>query len=157
MKDKIRQFKPWVYQSNRVEDRQDVITNREDFRTGLGQTTTGTMYREEGQGMDKIIEVGQDMILIIEVIMEIIWEVTWGIGNKLIMEVDSGVTSEIKAIKEKGVGHMIGKLGTIEASVTVGQGQVQEGVQIEIGLGVSNVESMHISQDTAQQHKRTER
>ena len=34
-------------------------------------------------------------------------------------------------MKETGVGHMIGKLeiiteGTIEASVTVGQGQVQE-------------------------------
>ena len=36
--------------------------NREDFRTGLGQTTTGTVHLEEGQGMDKVIEVGQDMI-----------------------------------------------------------------------------------------------
>ena len=45
---------------------------REDFRTGLGQITTGSIYTEEGQGMDKIIEVGQDMVLIIEVIAEII-------------------------------------------------------------------------------------
>ena len=40
--------------------------NREDFRTGLGQMT------EEDQGMDKIIEVGQDMILITRVVTEII-------------------------------------------------------------------------------------
>ena len=46
--------------------------NREDFRTGLGQTTTGTIHIEEDQDMDKIIEVGQDMILIIGVITETI-------------------------------------------------------------------------------------
>ena len=53
-----------------VEDRQDAITNREAFKTGLGQTTTVTIHIEEDQGMDKIIEVGQDMILTIGVIME---------------------------------------------------------------------------------------
>ena len=42
--------------------------NREDFRTGLGQTT----HTEEDQGMDKIIEVGQDMILIIGVVTDTI-------------------------------------------------------------------------------------
>ena len=52
-------------------------------------------------------------------------------GDKIIIETDSGVTLEIKATKGKGGGHMINKLGTItertiEASVTVGQGQVQE-------------------------------
>ena len=82
-------------------------------------------------------------------------------GDKIIIEMDSGVTSEIKAMKETEVGHMIGKLGTItektiETSVTVCQGQVQEQVQIEIGLGVSNVESMTILLETAQQHKQTE-
>ena len=51
-----------------VEDRQDIITNREDFKTGLGQTT----HTEEDKGMDNIIEVGQDMILIIGVVTEII-------------------------------------------------------------------------------------
>ena len=45
-----------------VEDRQDVTTNKEDFRTGLGQTITGAMHIQEGHGMDKIIEVGQGMI-----------------------------------------------------------------------------------------------
>ena len=38
--------------------------NREDFRIGLGQTT----HTEEDQGMDKIIEVGHDTILIIGVV-----------------------------------------------------------------------------------------
>ena len=41
--------------------------NREDFRTGLGQTT----HIEEDQGMDKITEVGQGMILIIGVVTDI--------------------------------------------------------------------------------------
>ena len=51
-----------------VEDRQDVIMNGEDSRTGLVQTT----HTEEDQGMDKIIEVGQDMILIIGVVTKTI-------------------------------------------------------------------------------------
>ena len=44
-----------------AEVKQDAITNREDFRTGLGQTTC----TKGGQGMGKITEVGQEMILII--------------------------------------------------------------------------------------------
>ena len=51
-----------------VEDRQDAIMSREDFRTSLGQTT----HIEEDQGMDRITEVGQDMIPIIEVVTDII-------------------------------------------------------------------------------------
>ena len=51
-----------------VEDRQDIIMNREDSRTGLGQTT----HTEEDQGINKIIEEGQDMILIIGVFTDII-------------------------------------------------------------------------------------
>ena len=42
--------------------------NREDFRIGLGQTTP----TEEDQGMDEIIEVGHNMILIIGVDMDMI-------------------------------------------------------------------------------------
>ena len=42
--------------------------NREDFRTGLGKTTS----TEEDQGMDKTTEVGQDMILIIGVVTDTI-------------------------------------------------------------------------------------
>ena len=83
-------------------------------------------------------------------------------GDKTIIEMDSGVILEIKVTKETGVGHMIGKLGAItegriEASLNVDQGQVREQEQIEIGLSVSNVKSMTILQETAQQHKWTER
>ena len=57
-------------------------------------------------------------------------------------------------MKETGVGHMIGKTeviteGKIEASLIVGQGQVQEQVQIEIGLDVLNAENTTILQETA--------
>ena len=72
MKDKIDSLNCKSINTIEVEDRQDIITNRENFRTGLGQTTTGTMHTEKGQGIDKIIKAGQDMILIIKVIMEII-------------------------------------------------------------------------------------
>ena len=52
-------------------------------------------------------------------------------GDKIIIEMVSGEILEIKAMREIGVGHMIGNLeviteGTIEASVTVDQGQVLE-------------------------------
>ena len=62
---------------------------------------------------------------------------------------DSGETLEIKAMREVGVGHMIGSLeiiteGTIEASVTVDQGQVLKQVPIETELDVLSVESMII-------------
>ena len=51
-------------------------------------------------------------------------------GHKIIIEMDSGETLETKAMRETGVGHMIGKIGLITegiigASVTVDQGQVQ--------------------------------
>ena len=83
-------------------------------------------------------------------------------GDKIIIEMDLGETLEIKARGEVGVGHMIGNLeiiteGTIEASVTVDQGQVLEHIPIETELDVFSVESIIISQETAQQHKQTER
>ena len=62
-----RQFKLLVYQSNRGNGQKRCIS-REDFKTGLGET----IHTEEDQGMDKIIDVGQDMILIIGVIKETI-------------------------------------------------------------------------------------
>ena len=68
MKDRIDSLNHEFTSPIEVEDRQDAITNREDFRTGLGQTT----HKEEVQGMDKITEVVQDMILIIGVFEEII-------------------------------------------------------------------------------------
>ena len=47
-------------------------------------------------------------------------------GDKIIIEMDSGETIEIKTMREVEVGHIIGSLeliteGTIEASVTVDQ------------------------------------
>ena len=74
---------------------------------------------------------------------------------------DSGDTLETKAMREVRAGHMIGKLEVITeeiilASVTADQGQVLEQVPIETELGVSSVETMIISQETAQQHKQRE-
>ena len=45
---------------------------REDFKTGLDQTTC----KEDDQGMDKTIEVGWGMILIIEVPTDIIQDIS---------------------------------------------------------------------------------
>ena len=73
-------------------------------------------------------------------------------GDKIIT-ITEGETLVTKTMKI-GVGHMIGKTeivveGTIEALVIVGLGQVQEQVQIEIGLDVSSAENMTILQETA--------
>ena len=81
-------------------------------------------------------------------------------GDKIIIETDSGVPLEIQSYERNGsrsYDRQARGSNRIEASVTVGQGQVQEQVQIEIGLGVLNVESMTILQVTAQQPKWTER
>ena len=84
------------------------------------------------------------MIQIIGVITEAIGKVITGMGDKIIMEKDSREILEIKAMREVGVGQMIGNLevitgGTIEALVTVDQGQVLEQVPIEIVLDVSSM------------------
>ena len=67
---------------------------------------------------------------------------------------DSGETLETKAMREIGVGHMIGKLeviteGTIEASVIADQGTFLEQTPIETELDILSVENMIISQETA--------
>ena len=46
--------------------------NSEVFKIGLDQTVAGAIHLEEGQGVDKNIEVGQGMIQIIGVIIETI-------------------------------------------------------------------------------------
>ena len=96
---------------------------REDFRTGLDQT----IHTEDDQGMDKTIEVGQDMTLIIEVVMDIMQEVIKGMGDRIILTTEEE-TLEIKIIIEKGVGHTKDRIeieGVVEALVRVDQGQVQ--------------------------------
>ena len=55
-----RQFKSQVYQSNRGRGQTTCNYEQRRFQDSLGQT----IHTEETQGMDKIIEVGQDMILI---------------------------------------------------------------------------------------------
>ena len=102
----------------------DLTTIREDFRTGLGQT----VHTEDDQGIDKTIEVGQDMILIIEVVTDIIQEVIKGMGDRIIIRTIEGEMLEIKIMIEIGVGHTKDRIemeGMVEALVTVDQGQVQ--------------------------------
>ena len=83
-------------------------------------------------------------------------------GDKIIIKTDLGKILEIKAVREVGVGYMIGNLeiirgGTIEALVTVDQSQVLEQVPIETELDVLSVESTIISQGTAQPQEQTKK
>ena len=85
--------------------------------------------------MGKTIEVGQDMILIMEVVMDITQEVVKDMGDKIITT--EGGTLEIKIMIETGVGHMRDRVeikGMVEALVIVDQGQVQGQLQIDIRL-----------------------
>ena len=68
MKDRIDNLNHKYISLIEVEVRQDAITNEEDFRTGLGETTC----TEEDQGMDRMTELGQDMVLIIGVVTDTI-------------------------------------------------------------------------------------
>ena len=147
MKDKIDSLNHEYTSPIEVEDRQDAITNWEDFRTGIGQTT----HTEGDQGMDKITEVGQDTILIIGVVTDIIWEVIKDTWDRII--VTKKETLEIKITIGIGVGHMRDRIeteGTIEALVTVDQDQVWEQLQIGIGWDVLSVGNTTISQEIVQ-------
>ena len=100
---------------------------KEGFKIGSDQT----MHTEDDQGMDKIIDVGQDMILIIEVAIDIMQGVTKGMGGLTITTIE-GEASEIKIVIGIGVGHTKDKTeieGTVEVLATVDQGQVQEQLQ----------------------------
>ena len=77
MKDRIDNSNLECTNPIEAEVRLDATIIREDFKIGLGQTT----HTEDDQGMDKTIEVGQDMILIIEVVTGIIKEVIKGMGG----------------------------------------------------------------------------
>ena len=77
MKERTDHLNPEYTSLIEVEVRLDVTMIRENFRTGLDQT----MHTEDNQGMDKTIEVGQDMILITKVVMGIIQEVIKGMGD----------------------------------------------------------------------------
>ena len=78
-------------------------------------------------------------------------------GGRIITE---GKTLEIKIMIGIGVGHMKDRIETermIEALVAVDQDQVQEQLQIGIGLDASNVGKTTILQETVQQHRQTEK
>ena len=64
-----------------AEVRLDITMIREDSKTGLKQTT----HTEDDQGMGKTTEVGQDMTLIVDVVMGTIWEVIKGMEEQLII------------------------------------------------------------------------
>ena len=123
MKDRTDHLNPECTNLIEVEVRPDLITIREDSKIGLDQR----MHIDDDQGMDKTTEVGQDMILIIEVAMGIIQEVIKGMGDQIIT-ITEGETLGINIMIEIGVCHMRGRTeieGTVEALVTVDQGQVQ--------------------------------
>ena len=81
MKDRIDHLNIEYISLIEAEVRLHAIMVREDLKTGFDQTTC----TEDDQGMDKTIEVGQDMILIIEVSTDIIQEVIKGIGDQIII------------------------------------------------------------------------
>ena len=149
MKDRIDNLSIENISLIEAEVRLDATTIREDFRTFLDQTTNTA----DDQGMDKIIEIGQDMILIIEVVMDTIQEVIKGMGDRIIIITTERQTLEIKIMIAIGVGHTKGRIeteGTVEMLVTVDEGQVQGQLQMEIGLDALNVENMTILQGTVQ-------
>ena len=108
--------------------------------------------------MHKILEVGLDMILIIRVVMDIMWEVVRDMGDRII--VTEGETVGTRTMIEIGVGHMRDKIETeemIEELVIADWDQVQEQLQIGMELDVLIAESMTILWETIQWCKQTER
>ena len=115
---------------------------REDFKIASDQTT----HTEDDHGMDKTIEVGQDMIPVIELATGIIQEVVRDMGDQIITIIE-GKTLEVKIMIETGVSHTKDRTkieGTAEILVTVGQGQVHGLLQIQIGLDALSVGNMII-------------
>ena len=82
--------------------------------------------------------------------MEIMCKVARGI--KTIIMIIEGIITEVKILKEIGVGHWMDRTEVeeeTEVQVMVDLGQGQEQVQLEIELGVSNVGSTNILQENA--------
>ena len=77
------------------------------------------MCTEDIQDIFQIIEAGQDMILIIEVVMGIMQEVIKGMGGSIIIIITiEGVVIEIKIMIGTGAGHMKDRV-EIEETVEV--------------------------------------
>ena len=78
--------------------------------------------------MDKPIEVGQDLTLMIEVVMGIKQEVVKGVGGLITITIIEGKATEVKIMMGIGVDPMKDRVEieeTVEASAAVDQGQVQ--------------------------------
>ena len=120
MKIKGNQFKPQAYQSNRGRKQ-----NRGRYQ---GSSRSNNAYR--GCSVyDQDLEVGQDIILIAEVIMVTMNKVIRGMQGTIVIE---GIMIEIDFIIEIGVGHLKDRIEVGEMTevwVTVGQGQVLEQVK----------------------------
>ena len=101
MKDRINHPNHELINPTEVEVRLDAIMTKEDIKAGLGQT----MHRKNVQDIVKIIEAGEDMILIIEVVTDIVQEVTKGMGDIIMIITIEGVVIEIKITIGTGVGH----------------------------------------------------
>ena len=101
--------------------------------------------------MDKTIEIGEDMILITEVVMDIIWEVIKGMGDRIIIITIEGETLEIKLMIEIGVGPTKDKIRDGRDGRSISNSRSRSGsrwLQIEIGLDALNAGNMIISQGT---------
>ena len=116
MKDRINLSNHEFINPTEVEVRLDAISIREDIKAGLGQT----MHTDDVQDIVKIIEAGQDMILIIEVVMGIMQDVIKGMGGSIIIIITAieGVVTEVKIMIGTGVGHMTDRV-EIEETVEV--------------------------------------
>ena len=118
MKDRVNHSNCKSINPIEVEVRTDVITIKEDTKAGLGPT----MCTEVIQNIIKIIDAGQDIILIIEVVMDIICEVIKDMGEIIIITEE--VVIEVKVIIGIGVVHTKDRIDTeetIEVLVIVDQ------------------------------------
>ena len=128
-----------------AEVRLDAITFRGDSKIVLDQTT----YTEDDHGMDKSIEVGQDLNLIIEVVTGTIQEVVKCMGGLIIIAIIEGEVTGVQIMMGIGVGHTKERTeikGIVEVPATVDQGQVQEETQIKTELGALSVGNIIILQ-----------
>ena len=148
MKDRIGHLNHKYTNLIKVEVRLDIIMIREDFKTGLGQITC----IEEGQDTGNIIEAGQDIILIIEIVMGITQEEIKGMVGFITIMVQEEVI-EVKITIGIVVGHMrdrpeIEEIADVQA--VVDQDLVQGQLQIEIGLDALSLGNTITSQGNVQ-------
>ena len=149
-----RQFKPWVYQSNRGRGQTRCNYEQRRFQDRFRSNNAYRVRSRYGQNYRHRLRYNSTY----RVVMDIIREVIWDKGDRII--ITEGKTLEIKIMIGIGVGHMRDTTeteGIKEALVIVDQGQVWEQVQIGIGLNVLSVENMTISQEIVQQHRQAEK